>query len=158
MDLLNVFAFAFWGPLFTLYAVRLGAPPSLAAGLYSFYVGVHAVGNLFFGHYVRPGQRVLYITFGFLIQALCAAVFILTNKPLALMPPLAISAIAGGMIAPAWKSLYTRAIEINREGRSWSWYDAGEASVLAAGTALAGLIANYIGYKWILFRLGCLTF
>src|SRR5262249_9698246 len=130
MDLLNVFAFAFWGPLFTLYAVQLGAKPSLAAGLYGFYVAVHAGANLLFGHAAKPNQQAFYITLGFLIQSLCAVAFILISNPLLLAIPLAISATAGGMIAPAWKSLYTRAIEVDHESKSWSWYDAGEAGVL----------------------------
>lgn len=156
MDLLNVFAFAFWGPLFTLYAVHLGAKPSLAAVLYAFYIAVHAFANLFFGHVVKPKQRVFYISIGFFIQALCAIIFTLVDGPLWLCVPLAISAVAGGMIAPNWKALYTRAMRIGHEGKSWSWYDSGEAGVLALGTAFAGLMISYFGYKSIFIPLGIL--
>jgi MFS family permease len=157
MDLLNVFAFAFWGPLFTLYAVHLGANTSEAASLYAIYVAVHAIANLYFGHIDKPHQRIAFISSGFLIQAVCAIIFVLIDKPIWLVIPLATSAIAGGMIAPMWKALYSRSIEVNREAKSWAWYDAGEAGVLAAGAAIAGVMANYIGYKTIFIPLGLLN-
>ena len=157
MDLLNVFAFAFWGPLFTLYAVHLGANTSEAATLYAIYVAVHAVANLFFGHKDKPDTRLKFIGLGFLIQALCALIFVMINSAWWLIIPLTLSAVAGGLIAPTWKALYTRAIELNREAKSWSWYDAGEAGVLAAGAAIAGLMANYIGWKSIFIPLGILN-
>ncbi len=157
LDLLNVFAFAFWGPLFTLYAFHLGAKPSIATSLYGLYVFVHAIANLYFGHIDKEDRRLSFIGFGFLIQGLCSIIFILINKPVWLIIPLVISAIAGGMIAPAWKALYTRAIKTGREGKNWSWYDSGEAGVLALGAVLAGLMANYIGYKSIFIPLGVLN-
>lgn len=157
MDLLNVFAFAFWGPLFTLYAVHLGANASEAAILYSVYVAAHAIANLYFGHIDKPSTRQLFIGVGFLIQAACAVIFAAINTPLWLVVPLVISAIAGGMIAPTWKAIYTRAIAVGREGKTWSYYDAGEAGVIALGAALAGLMANYIGFKSIFIPLGILN-
>jgi MFS family permease len=157
LDLLNVFAFAFWGPLFTLYAVHLGASVALAGFLYGFYTLLHALTILFFGHIDKPGRRISLVGSGFLVQAAAAIVFIWIKNPALLVIPMSISAIAGGMIAPSWKVLYTKAVEAGHEGRAWSFYDAGEAGVLAAGAAMSGLLANYLGYKSIFIPLGILN-
>lgn len=154
---MNVFAFAFWGPIFTLYAVHLGASVSLAASLYAFYTLTHALSFLVSGYLDKHNRRIPMIGFGFLAQAICAVIFILINRPILLIIPLAISAFAGGMISPAWKALYTRAIRVGSEGKTWSFYDAGEAAVIAAGVALAGLMANYLGFKTIFVPLGLLN-
>jgi MFS family permease len=115
LDLLNVFAFAFWGPLFTLYAVHLGASVALAGILYGFYTLLHAVSILIFGHLDKDSRRLWFISLGFLIQAAAAIVFILVTTPIWLALPMAISAIAGGMIAPSWKVFYTKAVQSGHE-------------------------------------------
>lgn len=130
---------------------------SLAAALYGFYTLIHALSFLLSGYLDKHHRRIPMIGFGFLAQAVCAIIFILINRPILLVIPLAISAFAGGMISPAWKALYTRAIKIGNEGKTWSFYDAGEAAVIAAGVALAGLMANFLGYKTIFIPLGLLN-
>jgi MFS family permease len=157
LDLLNVFAFAFWGPLFILYAVHLGAKPSLAGLLYGLYTAIHAAAFLFFGHLDKQHRRIKMIGLGFLGQAAAAIIFFFTTKPVLLILPLSISAIAGGAIAPAWKALYTRAVEVGKEGKAWSFYDAGEAGVIAAGTTLAGLLISLVSYRAIFIPLGVLN-
>jgi MFS family permease len=157
LDLLNVFGFAFWGPIFTLYVVKLGASPSLAGALYGFYVFIHAISFLVFGYLDKPHRRVAMIGLGFVVQAGSAGIFILIDKPVLLIIPMALSAIAGGAIAPAWKALYTRAVKVGHEGKAWSFYDAGEAGVIATGAVLAGLMANYFGYKSIFIPLAILN-
>ena len=157
LDLLNVFAFAFWGPFFTVYAVHLGAGISLAGFLYGFYTLLHALSILLFGHWDKESRRVPMIGFGFLVQALAAIIFMLVHRPILLVIPMGISAIAGGMIAPSWKALYTRAVKVGHEGKAWSFYDSGEAGVIAVGAVLAGLIANYFGYRSIFIPLGLLN-
>ena len=154
---MNVFAFAFWGPLFTVYAVHLGANISLAATLYGAYTGLHAIAILIFGHLDLPRRRVQLLMMGYLGQALAALLFILTERPLLLIIPISMSAIAGGMISPSWKALYTRAIEVGKEGKQWSFSDAGSYGVIAAGTAISGFLANYFGYRSIFIPLGILN-
>lgn len=99
----------------------------------------------------------MMITSGFLIQALSAIIFILIDKPILLVLPLIISAIGGGMIAPAWKAIFTRAVEVGKEGKAWSFYDAGEAGVIAAGTTLAGFLISIYSYRAIFIPLGVLN-
>lgn len=149
LDLLNVFAFAFWGPLFTAYAVTLGANPSLAGFLYGFYTFVHALSFLVFGKLSDRTSHRGMILIGYLVQAVTAFLFMAINRPIYLLIPLFISALSGGMIAPAWKALFTKVMQAGKEGKLWSFYDAGEAFVIAGGSVLAGLLAAMFGYKAI---------
>src|SRR5689334_19995664 len=91
LDLLNVFGFAFWGPLFTVYAVKLGAGPSLAAGLYAFYTLIHAAAFFVFGHLDRPQRRFGFVTAGYAIQAGAAFLFMAAKTPYFLFLPLTLS-------------------------------------------------------------------
>jgi MFS family permease len=153
LDLLNVFAFAFWGPLFTAYAVHLGASLSLAGFLYGFYTLLHALAFLAGGKLSDKKNKQLLIATGYFIQALTAFVFIAIDRPAYLVIPLAISAVAGGIIAPAWKSLFTKVLQKGKEGRIWSFYDSGEAFVIAGGTFIAGILGSMFGFKAIFIPL-----
>ena len=149
VSLLNVFAYAFWGPLFTVYAVSLGASPSLAGSLFAFFAFSHALAILFFGKLDNHSTRFRNVVVGYSIQGLCAILFISISNPIFLFVPLFLSATSGGMIAPAWKALYTNALTKDKEGTEWSYADAGTYFATSAGAFLAGLIANTYSYKAI---------
>ncbi len=153
LHLLNVLAFAFWGPLFALYAFKLGASPALAGTLYGFYTLFHAGTILLFGWLDHRTNRFMMVTVGYIIQGLNALVFLSISSPIGLLIPLSIAAVSGGMIAPAWGALFTTSVQSGKEGSGWSYYDAGQSLVISAGVFLAGFLASWYGYQAIFMPL-----
>ena len=146
---LNVVAYAFWGPLLTAYAITLNANPGLAGSLFAFFTLCQALSVLFFGKLDNKNNRITLIVSGYVAQGLSALLFISISNPVFLFLPLMTSALGGGMIAPSWKALYSRSLTLNKEGKEWSYYDAGTYLAIASGVFMGGFLANYYGYKAI---------
>jgi MFS family permease len=81
------------------------------------------------------------------IISLCAFLYIFANSAPQVVAIQALYGLGGAMSYPAWMAIFTRHVDIHKEGLEWSIYytlvDLGAA--LAAG--VGGLIASILGFQ-----------
>lgn len=147
VNFLNVFGFALWGPLYSVYATRQGANIAVVGALFAGYTVIDGLMILLFGRLTTPANRSKVLAAGYLTQGLGALIFAMSSGVGGIAISLAVLALGSGMIAPSWKALYTRTIEEVRSASLWSYYDAGNTFVIAAGSAIAGWIAFAFGFR-----------
>jgi MFS family permease len=149
VNFLNVFAFALWGPLYSVYATSHGAKLPVVGSLFAAFTLLDGCTILIFGRISKSEHAKATVVIGYLFQAVSALLFLTVHDPIGLIAPLSVFAIGSGMIAPNWKALYSGAVANERLSAQWSYYDAGNTFVIAAGSALAGILVGWQGYRAI---------
>ena len=63
------------------------------------------------------------------------------------------NAVASGLYAPSWKSVYTQSIKKVNSAREWSWFDGGNMLVTSGGAALGGVLIGIYGFRGALMAM-----
>jgi len=104
---------------------------------------------LLFGKLENGKSKGKMLVMGYFGCAIGAASFLLVNDRTSLIAVLIINAIAGGMILPAYKTLFAKNESKGRESEQWSWLDAGTTFSAAAGSAIGGVIVGLYSFEGI---------
>lgn len=149
---LNIFGFMLFGPLYSIYVLRLGLSTVQIAGalaLYSFTLGCLM---LVAGHMQNSSTRITAgIIFGYFILMLGGVGFLTMHTLHEVYLVQMVNAIGGGIITPAWKALYSRYARPGIEAREWSYFDGGNQILGATAILLGGIIIAAFGFRAIFY-------
>ena len=153
-NFLNLFAFAFFSPLYALFVVGLGGSAKIVG--VSVGVGTYATALmiLFFGRYEnRLISKEKMVVIGYFWLAAGAAAYMLIDHIWQLFIVQIFNAVGTGILLPAWKTSYAKHEDHGKETQEWSFLDGGNALFTATGALIGGFLLSALGGFKSLFAL-----
>jgi MFS family permease len=100
-----------------------------------------------------------YVTVaGYLLISSVPFFYILINKPIHLYLLQAAYGLGTATAYPGWMALFTRHIDKDKEGFSWSFYSTSTNIAAGISAALGGIIAQRVGFQFLFILVGCFSF
>ena len=151
---LNLFAFAFFTPLYALFVIGLGGDAKivgLSAGVAAYAT---ALMILFFGRWENSHKhKEKMVVIGYFWLAAGAVAFMLVHHIWQLFVVQIFNAIGVGILTPALRTTYAQWEDKGKETQEWSFWDGGNHIFMATGAILGGFLLSAIGSFRGLFAL-----
>lgn len=147
---LNLFAFAFFTPLFALFVTKLDPNPAMVGIAWGVNMYAAAGMILLFGRYEdRIKHKETLVVVGYFLMAAGAAAYMLVNTLNQLYLVQLFNAVGVGLLTPAWRTSYAKAEDKGKETLEWSLVDGGAKFFIATGAIIGGFILKYYSFKVI---------
>lgn len=96
-------------------------------------------------------NKQVMVVIGYFILAFGALSFLLVHNITALFVVQIVNAIGVGMVNPAWKTIYSKSEDKEKEAEEWAFYDGGNMILIALGTFIGGCLVSLYGFPAIFF-------
>ncbi|OGL25592.1 hypothetical protein A3E49_02240 [Candidatus Saccharibacteria bacterium RIFCSPHIGHO2_12_FULL_49_19] len=147
---LNLFAFAFFTPLFALFVTDLNPNPEFVGIAWGVAMYTAALMMLVFGRYEdRIKNKEKLIVAGYFLMAAGALSYLLVSDIKELFAVQLFNAIGLGMLTPAWRTVYANAEDRGKETKEWAFMEGGDRFFIATGAIIGGFILKYYSFKAI---------
>ena len=143
---LNLFAFAFFTPLYAIFVLGLGGNAK-TVGLTS-GVGAYAAALmiLFIGKWENSQKhKERLVVTGFFWLAVGAVAYILVHHIWQLFVVQIFNAIGTGLLVPALRSTYAEWEDKGKETQEWAFWEGGNRIFIATGAIISGFILSSVG-------------
>lgn len=143
---LNLFAFAFFTPLYAIFVLRIGGDAKtvgLTSGLGTYAA---ALMILFFGRWENSQiHQEKLVTLGFFWLSFGALGYILVHHIWQLFVVQVFNAIGTGLLTPALRATYAKLEDKGRETQEWAFWEGGNRIFTATGAILGGFLLSAAG-------------
>lgn len=147
---LNLFAFAFFTPLFALFVGKLSANPADVGIAWGVNLYAAALMIIISGRYEdRIKSKEKMVVAGYFLMAAGAAAYLLVHTMAELYLVQLFNAVGVGLLTPAWRTLYSKKEDKGRETLEWSLADGGARFFGATGAVIGGFILKYSSFMTI---------
>ncbi|HVO86578.1 MAG TPA: MFS transporter [Candidatus Binatia bacterium] len=151
---LNLFAFAFFTPLYAIFVLGLGGNAKtvgLTAGLGAYAA---ALMILFFGKWENSQKhKEKLVVAGFFWLAAGAVAYMFVHQIWQLFAVQVFNAIGTGLLTPALRSTYATWEDKGKETQEWAFWEGGNRIFTATGAVVSGFILSSTGNFRGLFAL-----
>jgi cyanate permease len=143
---LNLFAFAFFTPLYAIFVLNLGGDAKIVGLTSGLGTYAAALMILFFGKWENSQrhQEKLVIA-GFFWLAIGALGYILVHHIWQLFAVQIFNAIGTGLLVPALRTTYAKMEDKGRETQEWAFWEGGNRIFAATGAILGGFLLSALG-------------
>lgn len=144
------------GPLFAIYAGRIGGDIlqiSWASSLYLMTVGVLTI---IFGKISDNWNKEKMMLGGYFLSAVLAFCYILVSSPLELFLVEIGLGIATALSLPTWNALYSENSKHDSQGSSWGVASGVSRIISALSIIIGGFIVSKISFNFLFITMGCI--
>ena len=156
-NLINVFAYSLFGPLFSLYVLHLGGTPwqvSKALALYAFVLGACL---LIFGRWQNTiANKQAIVMSGFFLLSMGAFAYLFVRSVPEAYVVQAWNAASVAWMTPAFKALYASMQKRGHETEAWAWMDGSNQLLVAGGILGGGFVLTWLGFHSLIIAVGTL--
>lgn len=143
------------GPLYAVFAQRIGGDILELTGAYALYLITMGVLSIYIGEkFTRPDSKKRLMTLGYALNAVATFCYLLVDSPLKLFVVQGLLGVAAALTTPTWNSLFSMYDDKKRAGSGWG-LDAGGSNITLGLAAIAGgfIMANF-GFTALFLLMG----
>jgi len=157
---LNLFAFAFFTPLYAIFVLRLGGDAKtvgLTSGLGTYAA---ALMILFFGKWENSQKhQEKLVVLGFFWLSIGALGYVLIHQIWQLFAVQIFNAIGTGLLIPALRSTYAKLEDKGKETQEWAFWEGGNRIFSATGAIISGFLLAALGsFKGLFVMMAAIQF
>lgn len=133
------------GPLYAVFAQRIGGDILELTGAYALYLMVMGVFSIYIGEFTTHDSKKRLMIVGYALNAVATFGYLLVDNPLKLFLVQGTLGLAAALATPTWNSLFSvHDDDKKRAGSGWG-LDAGGSSITLGLAAIAGgfIMANF---------------
>lgn len=147
-NFLNTLSNALFFPLYAVYVEKIDSSVLAISGTLGWYTFLIGVTILLAGKYEdKLKNKELVIVIGYSLLVFGYLLFLLVKSIWALYLVQTINAVGIGIVAPAWKALYSKQEDKGCEAKEWSFFDGGNMLIAGFATIVGGLIIKLSGFS-----------
>lgn len=153
-DYLNILGYSLFFPFFALFAVSLGATPQTTGFIWALNTVIAGIVILAYGALslkIKHERAVVLISL--IMLSITSLIFLQVKDVNQLLLAIIFNAVASGLYAPSWKSVYTQSMKKKDSTREWSWFDGGNMLVTSGGAAIGGVLIGVYGFHGALMAM-----
>ena len=145
---LNTFGYSLFGPLYSLFVLRVGGSAFTAGATWSAYMLAAGVFIFLFGKFgdVFASHRKGIIVAGYFVLAFGALSFILVRNTFDIYLVQIFNALGVGMLTPIWQAAYSKTPYKGREAEGWALFDGADYILIAVAAVLGGAYVTYFSF------------
>lgn len=144
------------GPLYAVFAQRIGGDILELTGAYALYLIVTGVLSIYVGEFTTRDSKKRLMTVGYGLNAAATFGYLLVDNPLKLFAVQGVLGVAAALATPTWDSLFSMHDDKKRAGGGWG-LDSGGSNIMLGLAAVAGgfIVANF-GFTALFVLMGAI--
>jgi len=142
------------GPLYVIFAQRIGGDILEITGAYALYLIVTGMLSIAFGKLSDTHSKEKLMVLGYAINTLATFGYLLVDSPLKLFFIQALLGVAAALATPTWDSLFSEYVDRKKSGEQWGLSDGGPHIVTGVAIIFGGLIVTYFGFAALFILMG----
>ena len=143
------------GPLFAIFAERVGGSILDISWAWAIYLFVEGIGEIIIGH-LSDGrmkkEKVMVV--GYVLDTLVTFAYTLVSSPLELFIVQAASGVTTALTVPTWQALYAKHEDKKHAGLCWGLASGGAQVVTGIAIIVGGLIVTYVSFTLLFATMG----
>ena len=153
-DYLNILGYSLFFPFFALFAVSIGATPQTTGFVWALNTVIAGIVILSYGALsLKIKHERVVVLMSLIMLSITSLIFMQVKSVDQLLFAIVFNAVASGLYAPSWKSVYTQSIKKKDSAREWSWFDGGNMLVTSGGAAVGGVLIGIYGFRGALMAM-----
>jgi MFS family permease len=150
---------AMLGPIYALFVEKVGGNLLDASYAFSTFALVAGIVTLISGKYSdKIKENELIVVFGYGIMGLGYFGYIFVNSIWSLLIVQIIIGLGEAIYVPAFDALYSKHLDKERRGRTWSLWEAINYFTMAIGAVIGGFLVVVLGFNSMFITMGLLCF
>ncbi len=132
------------GPLYAVFAQRIGGDVLELTGAYALYLIVMGALSIYIGEFTTHDSKKRLMTLGYGLNAVATFGYLLVDNPLKLFVVQGALGVAAALATPTWNSLFSMHDDKKHVGSGWG-LDTGGSNITLGLAAIAGgfIMANF---------------
>ena len=145
------------GPLFAVFAQKVGGNVLDIAWAWGAYLVIMGVGIIVVGHISDRVSKLQLLFVGYMLSTLCTFAYLLVDSAQMLFLVQGGLGIATALANPTYFALLARYSSASeRDGELWGWADGRDKIAIGLAVFCGGLIVNHFGFQWLFVGMGVL--
>jgi len=142
------------GPLYAVFAEKVGGDILELTGAYSLYLILAGVLSIYVGRVSDHHSKKYLLLAGYTLNAIATFGYLLVDNPLKLFMVQALFGVSAALATPAWDSLFTVNLTKKHMGEEWGLSEGGPYIVSGLGILVGGFILTYFGFNVLFITMG----
>ena len=143
------------GPLFAVFAQKIGGNILDIAWAWSSYLVVTGVLNIIVGKYSDgPARKAKLMVLGYAMNAICTFGYLLVQTQTGLLLVQVSLGVATALATPTWSALYAKYEDKRHDGLLWGLANGQASIIVGIATFIGGLIVNYFSFQVLFIIMG----
>lgn len=162
-DIMFFSAFGLIGPIFAVFITNQISGATVMTAGFAAMVNLltRSILQLPIARYVdrKKGEKddFFFMVLGSTLVSIVPFIYMFVTTPLQLYLAQVILGIGGSFTNPGWYAIFTRHIDKEKEGTSWTFENIGVGLAAAATAALGGIFADQFGFHNLFLVVGILS-
>ncbi len=150
-----MFGYGLLGPLFAVFAERLGGSILDISWAWAIYLIVAGILTIIFGKFSDGNlSKKKLMLLGYILNTIFTFSYLFVSSPLHLLLVQIGIGVAYAMAEPTWDALYTRYQDKKQRGYEWGLAVGGSQIVSGIAVVLGGFIVIYFSFKALFIIMG----
>lgn len=142
------------GPLFTIFAQRIGGDILEISWAWAIYLLVMGIFTVIFGIYSDKINEEKMMLFGYILNAIFTFGYLLVSNPIHLFFVQAGLGLANALATPTWDALYAKHEDRKKPGIAWGIADGMPSIVTGIAIVVGGIIITYFSFSLLFIIMG----
>ena len=143
------------GPLFAVFAERIGGDILELTGAYASYMLAAGALTIFIGRFSdRHRTKKAFMVSGYALNALATFGYLAVDRPWQLFAVQALLGIANALATPTWNALFSRHVDDGAVGIEWGLSDGVPKIIYAMTAIIGGAIVTAFGFRALFLTMG----
>ena len=146
------------GPLFTVFAQRIGGNILDVTWAWGVYLVTMGVGIIIVGHISNRVSKLHLLVTGYLLATICTFGYLLVHSSEMLFIVQGGLGVATALANPTYLALFARYSAGAGEGSAWGWADGRDKIAIGLAVFAGGFIVNRAGFEVLFIAMGIMQF
>ena len=146
------------GPLFTVFAQRIGGNILDVTWAWGVYLVTMGIGIIIVGHISNRVSKLHLLVTGYLLSTICTFGYLLVHSAEMLFIVQGGLGIATALANPTYLALFARYSAGAGEGSAWGWADGRDKIAIGLAVFAGGFIVNRAGFEVLFIAMGIMQF
>ena len=143
-----------FGPLYAIFAERIGGDILEITGAYALYLIVMGVLSIYIGKVSDHHSKKRLMIFGYLLNAIATFGYLLVDNTLKLFVIQGVLGLAAALASPTWDSLFSDHLDKKHKGQEWGFYEGGPKIITGVALLSGGLILTIFNFQTLFIVMG----
>lgn len=153
-DIIWFFGEGMLGPLFAIFAERIGGDILEITGAWATYLIVSGILIVFVGRISDKINKRKLVFYGYILNALLTFGYLLVDTPLKLLFIQAGLGLAAALATPTWDALYSEHGTKTKDGTEWGLADGVSQLFTGIAIIIGGFVVTYLSFTTLFITMG----
>ncbi|MEK6840716.1 MAG: MFS transporter [Nanoarchaeota archaeon] len=143
-----------FGPLYAIFAERIGGDILEITGAYSLYLISLGVLSIYIGKISDHHSKKKLMVIGYALNAIATFGYLLVDAPVKLFIVQGLLGLSAALASPTWDSLFSSHLDKKNKGEEWGFYEGGPKIIAGISLLVGGFILTKFSFQTLFIIMG----